>query len=225
MRLSDCFIELVAYVAYFTKTVANKQPPFEQVKADIQRLCAESQQCLERENVNPEDFDQARFAIFAWVDETILNSAWKQKNRWMGEQLQRIYYNTSDAGELFFERLNNLGLHQRDVREVYYLCLALGFKGRYCHEGDDFLLEQLKSSNLKLLMGSSAGIPSLDSGELFPEAYTAQAVGTEPSRYKFRMPGITLLSLGFPAILYIVLYLVYRFILSNVGANLLKTVP
>jgi type VI secretion system protein ImpK len=225
MRLSDCFIELVAYVAYFTKTVANKQPPFEQVKADIQRLTAESQEYLNRENFSPEDYDQARFAIFAWIDEIILNSKWNQKNRWMGEQLQRTYYNTSDAGELFYERLNNIGIQQRDVREVYYLCLALGFKGRYCHEGDDYLLDQLKTQNLKLLMGSSAGLPSLDSGELFPEAYAGQTVEGGPSKSKFRFSTLTILSLGFPVILYVGLYFVYRFILSNVGENLLKTVP
>ena len=78
---------------------------------------------------------------------------------------------TSDAGELFFERLNAIGPHQRDVREVYYLCLSLGFTGQYCNPGDDFMLEQLRLSNLKLLTGSSMGVPSLDKESLFPDAY------------------------------------------------------
>jgi len=175
MRLTDCFIELVAYAAYFLKTVAKRQPPFDQVKADIQRLISKSQESLNNGAFSQEDYDLARFAIFAWIDEAILNSSWKEKHLWQGEQLQRFYYQTADAGEIFFERLNTLGPHQRDVREVYYLCLSIGFMGRYCHEGDEYLLEQLKTSNLKLLTGSSVGLPSLEKGELFPEAYPVES--------------------------------------------------
>ena len=29
MRLSDCFIELIAYVAYFAVTAGKSQPPYE----------------------------------------------------------------------------------------------------------------------------------------------------------------------------------------------------
>jgi type VI secretion system protein ImpK len=175
MRLTDCFIELIAYAAYFLKTVAKRQPPFDQVKADIQRLISKSQESLNNGAFSQEDYDLARFAIFAWIDEAILNSSWKEKHLWQGEQLQRFYYQTADAGEIFFERLNTLGPHQRDVREIYYLCLAIGFMGRYCHEGDEYLLEQLKTSNLKLLTGSSVGLPSLEKGELFPEAYPVES--------------------------------------------------
>jgi len=95
MRLTDCFIELVAYAAYFLKTVAKRQPPFDQVKADIQRLISKSQESLNNGAFSQEDYDLARFAIFAWIDEAILNSSWKEKHLWQGEQLQRFYYQTA----------------------------------------------------------------------------------------------------------------------------------
>jgi type VI secretion system protein ImpK len=222
MRLTDCFIELVAYAAYFLKTVAKKQPPFDQVKADIQRLISKSQESLNKGAFSQEDYDLARFAIFAWIDEAILNSSWKEKHMWQGEQLQRFYYQTADAGEIFFERLNILGPHQRDVREVYYLCLAIGFMGRYCHEGDEYLLEQLKTSNLKLLTGSSVGLPSLEKGELFPEAYPVESNEVVSPKGKKRLSTFTLLCLGAPVLLYSVLFLTYRFILNNIGESLLS---
>jgi len=222
MRLTDCFIELVAYAAYFLKTVAKKQPPFDQVKADIQRLISKSQESLNNGAFSQEDYDLARFAIFAWIDEAILNSSWKEKHLWQGEQLQRFYYQTADAGEIFFERLNTLGPHQRDVREVYYLCLSIGFMGRYCHEGDEYLLEQLKTSNLKLLTGSSVGLPSLEKGELFPEAYPVESSEMISPKEKKRFSTFTLLCLGTPVLLYSVLYLIYRFILNNIGESLLS---
>jgi type VI secretion system protein ImpK len=222
MRLTDCFIELIAYAAYFLKTVAKKQPPFDQVKADIQRLISKSQENLNNGAFSQEDYDLARFAIFAWIDEAILNSSWKEKHLWQGEQLQRFYYQTADAGEIFFERLNTLGPHQRDVREVYYLCLAIGFMGRYCHEGDEYLLEQLKTSNLKLLTGSSVGLPSLEKGELFPEAYPVESSEVISPKEKKRFSTFTFLCLGTPVLLYSVLFLIYRFILNNIGESLLS---
>ena len=215
MRLTDCFIELIAYAAYFLKTVDKRQPAFDQVKADIQRLISKSQESLNYGAFSQEDYDLARFAIFSWIDEAILNSSWNEKHLWQGEQLQRFYYQTSDAGEIFFERLNTLGPHQRDVREVYYLCLAIGFMGRYCHEGDEYLLEQLKTSNLKLLTGSSVELFSLEKGELFPEAYPVESREvTSPKKKPFSI--FTLLCLGAPVLLYSVLFLIYRFILNSV---------
>ena len=221
MRLTDCFIELVTYTAYFLKTVAKKQPPFDQVKADIQRLISKSQESLNNGAFSQEDYDLARFAIFAWIDEAVLNSSWKEKHRWQGEQLQLFYYQTADAGEIFFERLNTLGPHQRDVREIYYLCLAIGFTGRYCNEGDKYLLEQLMTSNLKLLTGSSLGLPSLEKGELFPEAYPVELNDVVAHKTKNRFPTFTLLCLGTPVLLYLILFLIYSFILNNIGETLI----
>lgn len=225
MRLSDCFVELIAYVAYFLKSLAQTQPPFEKVKADVQRLLSKSEECLPKGVFSQEDYDQARFAICAWADESILNSPWQEKSRWLGEQLQRLYYQTTDAGEEFFERMNRLAPHQREVREVYYLCLAMGFTGRYCHEGDDYLLEQLKTSNLKLLMGSSVGLPSLERGELFPEAYPVESVESGVRQKRFRFSPFTLATLGGPILLFSVLFLIYRFVLNGIGVDLLSRIP
>ena len=172
-----------------------------------------------------EDYDLARFAIFAWIDEAILSSSWNEKNLWQAEQLQRFYYKTTDAGEIFFDRLNAIGPHQRDVREVYYLCLAMGFSGRFCHEGDEYLLEQVKTSNLKLLTGSSMGLPSLEQGDIFPDAYPSESVDMALKEGKGRFSTFTLLCIGLPVVLYLFLFLVYWFILGNIGENLLHTVP
>jgi len=225
MHLTDAFMELVAYVVYFVKTVGAKQPPDEQVKADILRLLTQSENVVKRGLFSQEDYDLGRFMICAWVDEAILNSAWNQKAQWQREQLQRLYYHTLDAGEEAFERLNGLGLHQREVREVYYLCLALGFKGRFHHPGDEYLLEQLKTSNLKLLLGSSVGLPSLERAELFPEAYPVEAVELGVQKQKFRLSPFTIACLAGPVILFGLLFLIYQFALSGVGENFLKAVP
>ena len=198
---------------------------FGHVQTDVQRLLSETESAMRSGGVDTEEYNEARFAVCAWVDEALLSSAWVGKTEWQRDSLQRKYFQTSDAGQEFFERLNRLGQHQRDAREIYYLCLAMGFKGRYHQEGDEPLLEQLKTSNLKFLLGSSVGLPSLERSELFPEAYPVEGTELASSSGKSFFTPTTLTALIAPLVLFGGLFLIYSFILSNIGENFLKSVP
>ena len=222
MHLSDAFMPLIAYTSYFLKTAERSQPPYEQVKADIQRLLGQSQGWVKKGLFSQEDYDLARFAVCAWVDEAILSSAWNQKGQWQKEQLQRIYYQTTDAGEEFFEKLNGLELHQREVREVYYLCLAMGFAGRFCKPEDETLLAQLKSSNLKILMGRSVGLPSLENADLFPEAIPLESGAKAIPKRGWQFPVLAAIALAGPVVFFGLLYFVYRFTLNGMADSILK---
>lgn len=224
MHLSDCFIDIFAYGTFFLKTVENKNPSIEQVKTDIGRLLTESEGGVVRGGFAREDYEQARFAVCAWIDEAMLNSSWKERGLWLKDQLQRRFYNTTDAGEEFFDRLSAIGLHQREVREVFYLCLALGFTGRYCHSGDEYQLEQIKTSTLKLLLGSSVGLPSLERSDLFPEAFPTAPLEKERQRSRFGSRAVFTICLVGPVFLFCLLYGIYRFTLSGIGENFIRTV-
>ncbi len=224
MRLSDCFTELMAYTISLVRSEPEQAPDFEKVRADMERLIQRCDQTARQAGFAEKDYDLARFAVFAWIDEAIMSSGWPGRGQWQRQSLQRVYYQTADAGELFFDRLNSLGLEQRDVREVYYLCLALGFSGQYCNPGDEILLEQLKTSNLKLLFGSSVAVPSLDQEKLFAGAY-ARPQQKEPESAGGRLSPMTVAVAASPVVLFGLLYLVYNFILSHVGQTLISTVP
>jgi type VI secretion system protein ImpK len=225
MRLIDCFVDIMVYVSYLVKPDGGKQIAFEKAKADINRLIKESDRFLDNEAVLRSDYDLARFGVFAWVDEAVMSSSWEGRHQWQKELLQRQYYNTVDAGELFFDRLNSVGLHQRDVREVYYICLAMGFTGQFCNAGDEILLEGLKNENLKILTGSSVGVPSIDNRELFPEAYPMESDAPMLQKTGKRISFFTIFCLTAPVVLYSGLFLIYRFVLSNVGETIINTVP
>lgn len=224
MHLSDCFMETMAYASYMLKTVDVKQPEYEEVKSCIMRLLTESEAYVGRGQVAKEDYEQARFAVCAWVDEAILSSQWKQKSQWLKNQLQRLYYNTTDAGEEFFDRLGAIGLHQREVREVYYLCLALGFAGRYCQKKDEYQLDQIKTSNLKLLLGSSVGLPSLERADLFPEAYPNSPANAGRPKGLGVSRLVAAICLVAPVAFFGLLYAIYRFTLNGVSENFFKIV-
>jgi type VI secretion system protein ImpK len=218
MRLIDCFMPLIGYVVNLRENLPAGHPDFEQVQADLRRLFSQSESLRREEDLDSGDFDRARFMVCAWADEAILASDWDQRERWQREQLQRLHYNTTDAGVEAFERLNDLGFHQGEVREVFYLCLSLGFKGRFVREGDEFLLEQLKTSNLKLLMGSPGVLPSLETLELFPEATARVAVMVARPAFFLTTP-LTALALAGPVVLFWLMYLVYHFALSGAAGK------
>ncbi len=224
MRLSDCFTDIITYTILLQKNNGLKQISFDQASSDMDRLNRDSEFLFEKSGVARQDFDLARFAVFAWVDETIMGGSWEGKNQWQGEQLQLKYFQTSDAGELFFRKLNTIGSHQNHVREIYYICLALGFTGQYCNQGDDILLDQLKISNLKLLTGSSMDLPAMDQLKLFPESYVIDHDSSSSATGK-KFSIFTLMAFLLPVGLYGVMFLIYRFVLNNIGNTLIGRIP
>jgi type VI secretion system protein ImpK len=83
----------------------------------------------------------------------------------------------------------------------------------------------LKTSNLKLIIGSSVGLPSLERTELFPEAHPTESAESGPQRRQSHFSILSMVALGAPVVLFGLLYLIERFALSGIGENFLRTVP
>ena len=86
MRLSDCFMEIVAYTTFVVRPDNAGQMSFEHVQSTMQQLISQSEACLQENQFSPEDYQLARFAVFAWVDETFLASQWEGRRQWQHEQ-------------------------------------------------------------------------------------------------------------------------------------------
>lgn len=215
MRLIDCFMPLIAYVVEFRNALPRCEADYPQVKDELRRLLAQSEAMSRGAGCDQDEFDRSRFIVCAWVDETLLASQWPDRQLWQHEQLQRLYYQTTDAGVEAFERLDALG-QQQQVREVYCLCLALGFRGRYIGEQGEFLLEQLRTANLKLLWEAAEAVPALNGLTLFPASLAEQpasAVGVkEPSFLSTPWAAVLIAA---PVVLFAVMYLVYRYVLNG----------
>lgn len=87
------------------------------------------------------DVADARYALVAFLDEQLLRSAWSGRQQWMIEPLQYAEYGENTAGEGFFTRLEALSADRRraHVLQIYYLCLCLGFQGKYAVRGAEGL--------------------------------------------------------------------------------------
>lgn len=77
---------------------------------------------------------QASYALCALVDETILGTPWGLQSIWSNQSLLITFYREATAGETFFNFLNNAKEAPRnylDILEFLYICLSLGFQGKF----------------------------------------------------------------------------------------------
>ena len=80
-----------------------------------------------------QDMVDVKYALAAFADEVIYHSQWPGRTQWLTNPLQLQFFQETTAGNGFFERLDALH-NQRGrvhVTQIYFLCLALGFEGRY----------------------------------------------------------------------------------------------
>lgn len=89
-----------------------------------------------RNQYTMDDIQKVKFALVAFLDETIIAADWSGKDEWIANPLQVQLFNRFDAGDEFYQKLEDLLDEIRlnsEVLEVYYLCLTLGFKGKYAY--------------------------------------------------------------------------------------------
>jgi type VI secretion system protein ImpK len=78
--------------------------------------------------------DAAAWAVAALIDDLALNTPWGGASAWPRQPLVVAVAGDVDAGARFYDRLEELERHpgrDRDLLELHYLCLALGFRGKY----------------------------------------------------------------------------------------------
>jgi len=82
------------------------------------------------------DVRDTHFAVVAFLDSVILHSKDPVRAEWERKPLQEELFGQTDAGVIFFEKLDQFRARRdseqlADILEVYLLCLLLGFEGRY----------------------------------------------------------------------------------------------
>ncbi len=81
----------------------------------------------------PEKIVAARYALCTLLDETISSTPWGS-GEWGKHSLLVIFHNEAFGGEKFFQLITKLTENvkaNRDLLELMYICLTLGFEGRY----------------------------------------------------------------------------------------------
>ena len=173
MRLVDFYIDaLLTTRKIVPMLTADSDQDVDGLKNSLIHQLDESQANATSNGLSEYQAKSALFAIVSYIDEMILTSAWCNKTKWQQTSLQRHYFETTNAGREFFEYLNKLNRQgeDRSIREVYLLCLGLGYKGQYFMPDDRPKLEEIRVFNLDLLLPEDAN-QTLEKTQLFDQAY------------------------------------------------------
>ena len=75
-----------------------------------------------------------RYLMCSVLDEAVLNTPWGTESAWAQRTLLSVFHGETSGGEksfLILDRLRQAPSENLDVIELFYICLSLGFEGRY----------------------------------------------------------------------------------------------
>ncbi len=113
-----------------TSTHPNPTGLHKQLATEIQRFEAAAQ----HEGISPETIFIARYALCTTIDEFVMSTPWGSGSIWSAQSLLSMFHKETRGGERFFQMLKKLNqdpARNIDLLELLYVCLALGFQGRY----------------------------------------------------------------------------------------------
>jgi type VI secretion system protein ImpK len=105
---------------------------------DLRATMDELLKLLEQEahgvGYNEAPVQATKFALAAFADETVLTADFPLRHEWEKYPLQLEYFGEHMAGMKFYDRLDDLMKapeENADVIEVYYICLLVGYRGKF----------------------------------------------------------------------------------------------
>jgi len=108
--------------------------------------------------------DDARYALCALIDETILSTTWGAAD-WADLSLLATVYDEDYSGESFFKRLEKTSRQKTQgvlLLEFFHTCLSLGYSGRFArHRYTPASIEHLRSQVASLIAQYRSAPPPL----------------------------------------------------------------
>jgi type VI secretion system protein ImpK len=135
--MTDVFASLVSPV--FQQVInlqrrleEGEDPALEPEREQILAALADAEQKAAASSQLAHDFDLAKHALVYWTDEVLINSRWAHALEWRQRILEWDIYQERLRADRFFEKAQEAeALANTDPLETYFLCVALGFRGRH----------------------------------------------------------------------------------------------
>lgn len=144
--LVACATDLLTVAGQLRGSAHHPDP--EGLREQLIRQLREFEQCARAKGLTDPVVLPARYVLCALVDESVLDTPWGSQSVWAKRGLLISFHNEAWGGEKFYDALDRLmaypsgNLH---LLELMYLCLALGFEGRYrVREGGRDQLERVR---------------------------------------------------------------------------------
>jgi type VI secretion system protein ImpK len=112
-----------------------------------------------------QEVDIAKYFLCSLLDETVLNTPWGSQSGWGHNSLSSLFYKKMAGGEEFFQivdRLKQQPSQNQNLLGVAYICLSLGFEGRYRYTNNGLISLERQRQELYLLIQRLKGQPELE---------------------------------------------------------------
>ncbi len=138
-RIEDLTADVFNFLIQLRRLEAASQPPPETVMQRLRTLIDTLGRRGNELGLSREDVLEITYAVVALADEAAIYAGGNLRQFWTSRPLQLQYFNSNTAGDDFFVRANALKQDARrlEVVRVYYMCLVLGFQGRYRVRGGE----------------------------------------------------------------------------------------
>ena len=123
----------------------------QQVVGEIQSF----ENCALQKSASRSQVDIAKYFLCALIDETVLNTPWGHAGGWSNNSLSNFFFHETIAGNKFFQfldRLKQQPAQNLDLLELAYLCLSLGFEGKFRDTGHGMHALEKERQELFLLI-------------------------------------------------------------------------
>jgi type VI secretion system protein ImpK len=138
--MTDAFAGLVypvfqGVVGLLRRIEDGEDPDVEAERAEVVALLGEAEQKAASSAQLAADFRVAKPALVYWVDEVLINSPWRNALEWKNHILEWEFFGQRERADRFFELAHQAELLAgTDPLETFYLCVALGFRGKFADD-------------------------------------------------------------------------------------------
>jgi type VI secretion system protein ImpK len=181
-----------------TSSHPNPSALHQQLASEIKKFESGAQ----KSDVAPETIFTARYILCTTVDEFVLSTPWGSASVWRNQSLLRMFHHETSGGEKFYLLLNKLiedPAKNLDLLELMYICMALGFQGRYRVEQDGYSTLEAVRENLYRTIRNQRG----DSETALSLHWEGISKGLQTRSVKLPMWAIVSIALAVLAVAYV----------------------
>lgn len=170
MTLMDLCTPVFGFCMILPRDAEGAQPDYEQFREEVVTALNKIESEAPEHGIEVEDARHAGYALCLLIDTQVAESEWVHKERWSSEPLHIMIQQDAEGGVNFFRRLDEFGERQKAVKEVYLVCLAMGFRGKYAEMEATEQAAKIGEIRQKLVRNIHP-VPLEKQRELFPKAY------------------------------------------------------
>jgi type VI secretion system protein ImpK len=123
---------LLALLTRLRNTIAHPAPA--SLRAQMLGYLRQFEDQVRQAGVAQDEMMLARYVLCTALDEAVLSTPWGSSSEWGKQSLLITLHNEAWGGEKVFQLLDHCLQNPRDrlhLLELLYLCISLGFEGRY----------------------------------------------------------------------------------------------